>query len=102
MQNLCGAEDFFDEQDKTVKNLAQTERLRSKKYFELYRQILIKFVTNVGISFIHSASMKVRKMKPRVQIMLKRALFLPTIPFEETSNEIFEAVWKKENIFYEI
>ncbi len=92
MQNLFEAKDFVDEQVKTVKNLAETERLRSKKYFELYRQILIKFVTNVGISFIHSASMTVRKMKPRVHIMLKRHIFLPDNPIEETLNEIFEEV----------
>ncbi len=36
-----------------------------KKYFKLYRQILLKALMNVAINFVHFASMKVSEMKPK-------------------------------------
>jgi hypothetical protein len=46
-----------------------------KKSFKLYCQILLKALTKVGINVAHCSSMKVNKMKPRINVMLKKALF---------------------------
>ncbi len=36
-----------------IQNLAETERLSSIKSFELYRQILLKVLRKVGLTFVH-------------------------------------------------
>jgi hypothetical protein len=47
-----------------VQNLAETERLDSKCFFELNWQISLKVLTKVGINFAHFARKKVNEMKP--------------------------------------
>jgi len=53
----------------------QDQKVEFEKSFELECQILLKVLTKVGTNFVHSAWTKVKKMKPRVNIMLKKALF---------------------------
>jgi hypothetical protein len=71
--------DFANERDEMVQNSVKTERFGSKKSFKLYRQILLKVLTKFGINFADFASTKVSKIKPTVNVVLKKPFFLPTI-----------------------
>jgi hypothetical protein len=51
------------------------QKVEFKKSNELYRQILLKVLTKVGIHFIHFAWTKVSKMKQRVDVLLENAPF---------------------------
>ncbi len=55
--------------------LGWDQKVDFKKSFKLYRQIFSTDLTKVGINFIHFARMKVSKMKQRVNIMLRKAIF---------------------------
>jgi hypothetical protein len=44
----------------------QDQKVEFKKSFKLYRQILLKVLTKVGLNFVHFASTKVSDMKPKV------------------------------------
>jgi hypothetical protein len=65
------------------------QKVEFEKSFQLDRQILIKVLTKFGINFVHFAWSKVNEKKPRVYIMLKRPLFLPTFQIEEIFHEVF-------------
>jgi len=89
--------DFVHYRDKRDQNLTETERLSSKNLSKLYCQILIKFLWKLDINFVHFAWKKVNDIKPRVHIMLKRALFHLTMQSEEIFYEISRQFsWKRQ------
>ena len=55
--DICAEQKIFvHERDEMVRNLAQTERLSSKKSFKLYYcQISVRVITTVALNFIHFA-----------------------------------------------
>jgi hypothetical protein len=61
------------------------------KSFKLYPQISLKVSTKVGLNFVHFAWTKARKMKLRVNVIL-RPLFVPMIQIEEIFYKILQAV----------
>jgi hypothetical protein len=53
---------------------SQDQKFELKISFELDCQISLEALPKFGINFIHFAWAKVNEMKPRVNIMLKKAL----------------------------
>jgi hypothetical protein len=110
LEYLWGANDFFHDWDETVQNLAKMKRLSSKKSLKLYRKILFKVLTKVGINFVHFVWEEWAKWSQGVLILCsKRPFFLPMIQIEKIFYEIlkkflakFSKIFQSFTSFYSI
>ena len=69
------AKDVVHERDKMVQNLAETERFEFKKSFELYREILLRVLTKVGLNIVLFGQTKLSDRNPRVHLSSIKPFF---------------------------